>query len=383
MHFKIYKKVDELPNNWDVLVAHDIFLQTAYLQALENASPKTISLYFIGVFQNHFLVGIAIIQRVELYAKDMFRNEPNSKLKAFLKDFISGILKGNILVVGNLMHTGQHGIYFEQKHIPQDEFLKTLFEAIEALNAFIRNHKNKTIRAVLFKDYFKEDSIHLEAQQFKNQHLYHTSVQPNMIFDVKSSWNTMIDYLEDLKPKYKTRYKRARKKLNTIVQRELLLGDIEQQSNELYRLYKNVCNNATFNTFVLPENHFLSLKLRLKDNFRVFGYYLKDELVGFYTLILNNKSLETYFLGYDEAHQYDNQLYLNMLYDMVDYGIENKFAQIVYARTAMEIKSSVGASPKAMTMYIKHTNVLVNFMLQPIFKLMDPVQDWEERHPLK
>ncbi len=382
-HFKIYKTVDELPNDWDALVTHDIFLQTTYLQALENASPKTLSLYFIGVFKKDFLVGIAIIQRVELYAKDIFRSEPNSKLKAFLRDSLSRILKGNIMVVGNLMHTGQHGIYCEQERISQHQFFKTLFEGIHTLNDFIKTQKNKKIRAVLFKDYFKEDSIHLEAQQFKNRQLYHASVQPNMILEVKSAWNSMTDYVGDLKPKYKTRFRRARKKLNTIEQRELLLEDIEQQSTKLYRLYQNVCNNAAFNTFVLPENHFLSLKLLLKDNFRVFGYYLKDELIGFYTLILNNKSLETYFLGYDQAHQYDNQLYLNMLYDMIDFGIENGFKQIVYARTAMEIKSSVGARPKAMSMYIKHTNVIVNFLLQPIFKLMSPAQDWEERHPFK
>ncbi len=382
-YFLIYKTVEELPNDWDTLATRDIFLQRSYLQALENASPKTISLYFIGVFNNDFLVGIAIIQRVELYARDMFRSEPNSKLKAILKDSISSILKGNILVVGNLTHTGQHGIFFEQEHISLPQFLKTLFEAIETLNDFIKKQKNKTIRAVLFKDYFLEDSIHLEARQFKNQQFYHASAQPNMLFEVKSTWNSMADYLADLKPKYKTRYRRARKKLNAIEQRELLLEDIERQSDELYRLYQNVCTNAAFNTFVLPKNHFLSLKFLLKDNFRIFGYYLKNELVGFYTVILNNKTLETYFLGYDEAHQYDNQLYLNMLYDMIDFGIKNQFKEIVYARTAMEIKSSVGASPKSMTMYIKHTNAIINFLLQPIFKLMNPLQDWVERHPFK
>ena len=84
---------------------------------------------------------------------------------------------------------------------------------------------------------------------------------------------------------------------------------------------------------------------------------------GSITLILNGKNLETYFLGYDKAHQYPNQLYLNMLYDMVKFGIENKFSSIVYARTAMEIKSSVGAKPKAMVVYLKHTNRFMNAIL--------------------
>lgn len=104
-------------------------------------------------------------------------------------------------------------------------------------------------------------------------------------------------------------------------------------------------------------------------------------MVGFYTLLLNNSTLETYFLGYDSEHQYKNQLYLNMLYDMAKYGIENKFSTIVYARTAMEIKSSVGAKPKPMVMYLKHTNGLINIMLKQVFRLMNPKQNWKERHP--
>lgn len=381
--YKIYKAVEELPQDWDALVAHDILLQSAYLLALEKASPKTVSLYFIGVFHNEILVGTAIIQRVELYAKDMFRSEPASKPKAFFKDVVSRILKGNILVVGNLTHTGQHGVYLKKESLSQREFFAILFEAINELRHFIKHNKNKSIRAILFKDYFKEDSIHLNEQEFQKKHFYRVNVQPNMLFEVRPNWNSMDDYLADLNAKYKTRYRRARKKLGIIEQIELSIEDVKAQSDDLYRLYINVCNNAPFNTFSLPVNHFFSFKLLLKDDFRVFGYYLKNELVGFYTLILNKNVLETYFLGYDEVHQYDNQLYLNMLYDMIDFGIDNGLKEIVYARTAMEIKSSVGAKPKTMSMYIKHTNVILNFMLQSFFRLMNPSQEWQERHPFK
>jgi hypothetical protein len=106
-------------------------------------------------------------------------------------------------------------------------------------------------------------------------------------------------------------------------------------------------------------------------------------LIGFYTLILNNDVLETYFLGYDEEHQYPNQMYLNMLYDMSEFAIVNNFSSIVYARTAMEIKSSVGAEPRKMNVYLKHTNPFMNASLKRIFKLMNPTQQWEERHPFK
>jgi len=208
-------------------------------------------------------------------------------------------------------------------------------------------------------------------------------VQPYIRLHLRPHWEKIGDDLNDLNTQYKTRFKRARKKLGTIQCKELSLLEIDENRKRLYALYKSVSNNASFNTFLLPENHFHSMRLELGQDFRVFGYFWKDELIGFYTLILNGNQLETYFLGYDQIHQYDNQLYLNMLYDMIEFGVDYQFKTIVYARTAMEIKSSVGARPKAMSMYIKHTNVVVNALLHPLFRLMNPPKDWEERHPFK
>src|SRR5690606_17602386 len=182
----------------------------------------------------------------------------------------------------------------------------------------IKQNQNKKIRAVALKDFFKHDAIHEAQAIFDSANLHQVYVQPNMILSVRPEWNTFQDYLQSLNKKYRDRYKRARKKRNAIKTVEMDLDAIEKHTPELHRFYMNVSNNAKFNTFILHENHFYSLKLQLKENFKVFGYYLKDELVGFFTLILNNQDLETYFLGYDKEHQYPNQLYLNMLYDMLE-----------------------------------------------------------------
>jgi len=384
IEFKSYKSVKDLPKeSWNVLVSGDIFLQTRYLEAASKALPKTISMCYVGVFKNNQLVGVAIIQRVQLYLSDMFRHDESTKLKDFLRNQLSKVLKGNILVVGNLTHTGQHGIYFNQNEITYTQFLEVLFEAVEKLQKEIKLEFNKTIRLILFKDYFEKGLIHSEKDIFKTHKFHKLLVQPNMMMNIKDTWLTEQDYVGNMTTKYRARYKRARKKSKEIVVRELNLTELINASKTLYSLYKNVSDNAAFNTFVLPENHFWSLKEGLRDDFKVFGYFLDNELIGFYSLILNNEDLETYFLGYDSEHQYSNQLYLNMLYDMAAYAINNRFETVVYARTAMEIKSSIGAKPETMFMYLKYTNKLVNAILKQIFRLMNPSQDWEERHPFK
>ncbi len=381
--FKIYSSFKSLPDSWDQLVVHDVFLQSKYLKALQNGSPNNIQIFYVGIFKNEQLVGVAIIQRVQLYLKDMFRKTEVSCLKEFIRDTVSKVLKGNILVVGNITHTGQHGLFFQKEHITQREFLNLVFDAVETIKKEIKEKLNKTIRVIMFKDYFLNDAIHLENEFFSSNTLHKVSVQPNMILNVNPHWLTKTDYLNALNKKYKQRFKSARNKLNGIVCEEMDLEAIKTSSKRLHALYLNVSNNAKFNTFILPENHFYCLKLQLEEKFKVFGYYLNNELVGFFTLILNNQHLETYFLGYDTAHQYKNQLYLNMLYSMLEFGIHNKFETVVYARTAMEIKSSVGAKAEPMDVYIKHTNYVMNALLKQIFGLMNPKQTWEERHPFK
>jgi hypothetical protein len=49
----------------------------------------------------------------------------------------------------------------------------------------------------------------------------------------------------------------------------------------------------------------------------------------------------------------------------------------------MEIKSSVGAKPKEMFMYMRHTNSFANMILRIVFNFLNPTPKWEERHPFK
>ncbi len=328
-------------------------------------------------------MGVAIIQRVEMYLDDVFRRTSSKRLKQISKDLISKIVRGNALVVGNLMHTGQHGL-FNLEDMSQRDFLDTVYKAIEELKTEIKDRFGKKIRIVAFKDYFEDDAIHNNVEYFRVHNLYKVQVQPNMIFSIPNEWKLQEDYITAFNKKYKRRYKTARKKSADLELKELDENFIRSHSKHIYQLYENVSDNARVNSFKLPQDHFLSLKENLKENFRVFGYFLDQELIGVYSLILNNDYLETYFLGYNKRLQHKYQLYLNMLFNMVFFGIENNFKMVVFARTAMEIKSSIGAKAYTMHVYLKHTNnVVANTVLKCIVKYMNPIRTWEERHPFR
>jgi hypothetical protein len=381
--YKIYSSVNNLPESWDTLPHDDMFLKTAFLKAQEHSCPKNITPQYVGVFKAEVLVGIAIIQRVEMYLEDIFRNTNDRYLTRKSKQLISKIVRGNALIIGNIMHTGQHGLYINIKEVGYKDYLNQVSLAIKTIQSQIKQNANKKVRLIAFKDYFEEDVIHNNNLFFNKERLYKVQVQPNMVFTIPQSWSTIEDYTMAFTKKYRDRYKSARKKGKLLIKRELSLNDLSVLQFDIFQLYKNVSDNARVNSFILSDTHFKTLKEELKDDFKVFGYYLDQELVGFFTLILNNKTLETYFLGYNHKFQNKHQIYLNMLFDMAQFGIENSCNQIVYARTAMEIKSSVGAKPKTMHIYMKHTNFIANLMLKLIVKYLNPVTKWVERNPFK
>jgi hypothetical protein len=72
-----------------------------------------------------------------------------------------------------------------------------------------------------------------------------------------------------------------------------------------------------------------------------------------------------------------------MLYDMLAFSIQSKAKKLILARTALEIKSSIGAKAIPMFGYIKHRNPILNYFMQPIFRYMQPEIQWQERHPFK
>jgi predicted N-acyltransferase len=255
------------------------------------------------------------------------------------------------------------------------EILQTLKQAAFEINQHSKNHLTS------FKDFMPSDLPNFDQAVFKKD-LKFTS-QPNMIFEINPLWNQEDDYVNALTKKYRDQYKRSRNKALGIEKKKLTLEDIEDQQDIIYDLYLHVAEHAPFNTFYLPKNHFYVLKEKLKDDFMLYGYFIDGKLIGFNTLIKNGKSLDTYFLGYDEKIQKEKMLYLNMLYDMIACGISLKFKNIIFGRTALEIKSSVGAIDIPMFGFMRHSQPFINQFLGRIFNYLEPETTWKRRNPFK
>lgn len=376
--FTLYSKVSKLPENWNTLAVNNIFLSKEYLEVLERSAPNNMSCFFIGFYIEDKLVGIALSQFLDLNLLESF-GDRDKCVKASVRNFIFKNFCSHVLLIGNNMLTGQNAFAFSEG-IDKKAIAEGLLNAMTKLKANLQS-SGKKVHITSLKDFENTDIVAFEKEL--NKDYFQFSTQPNMIFTIPENWKTEQDYIDALSKKYRDQYKRARKKADGIEKRKLNLEEINSYENEIYELYFHVAKNAPFNTFYLAKNHFSVFKEILKDKFLFYGYFIEGKLIGFSTLIKNGNSMDTYFLGYDDSIQKEKMLYLNMLYDMIAYSIKKGFHEIVFARTALEIKSSVGAKPIEVFGYIKHETKLIDRCTKTIFNYLEPKTEWQERNPFK
>lgn len=374
--FLIYSTTKTLPKEWDTVARANYLLQSNYLSILETSAPSNMMCYYVGVFENEQLIATLLTQYIDLNALQSF-GERDSFFKKTIRNFIFKNFASHALFVGNNMITGSNSYCFS-KIVTNEELSYILKQTAIEVTSFLKNEGIK-IHIVSFKDFYEPIALALKEHDFKT--IYEFNAQPNMVFQFDKNWTSKNDYIVALTKKYRDQYKRSHKKASELDFQELNLQQVISLEARLHELYMHVANHAPFNTFYLTENHFSALKRECTDHFKIFGYFLDEKLVGFFTVLMNDRVLETYFLGYDEAIQKEKMMYLNMLYTIIEIGIEKKVSKIIFGRTALEIKSSVGAQPVKMSGFIYHTNSFLNRFMAPIFKRMEPEVVWQQRHP--
>lgn len=377
-HFEVLNKVEDLPIQWEVLVQNtSSFLKKPYLQALEDALPKDYQFYYLLIYQESELIGFALAHSFFFKGIDSVKiDEQSTPIRQSIQRILLRQLNFNFLVLGNATLTGEYGFYFKPK-IPCDLHFDLLRQAANQLNKTL----SSKIDILVVKDLEENKK---DAGEILLQKRFHKMyIQPNMMMDIPNNWKDFGDYLGALRSKYRVRVKRAFKKLGVIKTKWLEEEDLVTHQAQMYLLYQQVAQNAEMNVQQFPEHYFLSLKQQLQSDFQVLGYFLDDQLIGFSTAIHDHTHLEAHFLGFDMRINQQHQLYLNMLFDLIRYAIEQGAENIAFSRSAIEIKSSVGAIPQALHSYVKHSNPLINSLLPLFLRFLSGEQEWVWRSPFK
>ncbi len=382
------KSIKEL---WaEVAPKNNLFLQSTYLQLLEEFPPEKMGFRYIVFFKNQQPIGLSYNQTFHLKIEDSLQQtaegeeaQSNCIISAISRAIKKWFIKRadfNLLICGNMLLTGEYGFYFKEG-TDKATAAALVQDSLESLQAALNAEQTK-ISIHLIKDYKIETADVLKTELQKDA--YHPFLmQPSMHMDIRPNWDSFDNYLADMSSKYRVRAKRARKKGKEIVKKELSLEEIEANEVRIHELYKMIAEGAGFNAFLLHKQYFTELKRSLGDRYKLTAYFIDNQLVAFYTAIFNYEEMDAHFLGVDSAYNRTHQVYLNILYDLVNRAIEGQSKHIDFARTALEIKSSVGAVSQDMLCFFKHRGTISSKILPYVFDSLNPKEEWQPRSPFK
>ena len=296
-----------MPTLWDTVAQNNVFLQTPYLAVLEKSAPVNMECFYIGIFEHSNLIGVSLAQYLDLNKLESF-GERDKSFKIAIRNFIFKNFASHTLFLGNNMITGQNGYVFT-KDIDFECISDILIQSADEITLYFKK-KGISIHLVSFKDFYEHCSVELKKFRFSN--IYEFNTQPNMIFYLDEKWKSEEDYIVALSKKYRDQFKRARKKNDGIIVKNLSFEEVIHHENTIYDLYHYVAKNAPFNTFFLAKNHFSTLKGQCGNRFQIFGYFLNDKKDGAwrrYSLMGDLIARENYKGGYrDGKQQYFTQM---------------------------------------------------------------------------
>ena len=377
-----FSSIDQIsPKIWKGLqCAKNIYFNPAFLKAVEKNHPEIVFSYIVLIDKNSNPIAFATIQIVNFHIDDI-KNDLElliRKLKNIGRKLhiLPNKKPLKILISGNTFVSGEHGIFIK-KNQNKKIIIKELAKAILH---FVNANKKIKIDAFLLKD-FRNKSLFI-SNELRDYNYHPFSVEQNMMLKLDENWHVFEDYLTSMKTKFRVKARKAFLRSTNIKIENVTPENIDIQLPKMTALYKKVVDNADFNLGNFNLNSFKDLKKNLGSKYILKTYWLDDNIVGFISGVINQKSLDAHFVGINYELNKEHAIYQRMLYDYIEIGIEKKLNRINFGRTASEIKSSVGAVPQDLTMYIRHKKSITNKILKLFLQRIQPTP-FQQKFPFK
>ena len=380
VHYSFYNSITEIPTiNWEEFETENkLFFSLDYLNTIEKTMNKEIIFRYIVFFNEQSTpIGFAVTQLISTNTKEFENQNLPCYVSQGIKNTLLKNMDINILVCGNIFSCGEHGFVFNKNQISANEAYKCLANALRDTKKIDSSEKPSFILVKEFwpKSFKNSDSI--KDEDFRELH-----IDVNMIVQIQPEWKTFEDYLFSMRTKYRTRAKKVLSNSEEITVKDFSVAAIENYEHKINELYFSVIDNAYFKLGKLNAHILKELKIALQDKFVFKAYFLKEEMIGFTTCFVLDKSVESFHIGFDYTYKKSHNIYQRMLYDYMQLAIQNKVQELHLGRTAETIKSCIGAQPIEMKLYVRHRNTISNTLLKPVADFITP-NTYETRNPFK
>lgn len=385
--FAFADRVDFLNGaTWDAITTGgSLFLRRNVLRVIETHGPDNVAPRYALIFRGQQPVAAVAAQLVTVTNKHLLKGESSkgnggNPLKRALKPaakLATARLNEPLLVAGNLMSWGFHGIAFAPGENPA-----ALWPGVaEALYRIRRAERlvGQT-NLVLVKDITERESGLEALRRFSYRPM---ETEPNMVLALNPVWRTYDDYLGALDARYRRNAKDQVKKLMGAGCTIEILSELTPHSTRLHELYLAVHKNASVRLVTLPEIYLPQMASALGDDFRCTVIRRGETILGFVTTLRDGDTAIAYYIGFDRAAAAEGlPIYLRLLHATINDAIAWGCKSLSLGRTALEPKAALGAKPEPMSVWMRHRVPAMNWLMRGVLGAVTH-DEAPERNPFK
>jgi hypothetical protein len=375
------------PEVWQGLTADaGFFMSYAYFAAMEQVLPLNLSPRYALIFDGQGMDAEPVaamymqLADISLAQARPEKTDAEDSMWSNPLDQLAQSARQRVLVCGNLLTFGQHGIAFGKAVDPALAWhgvAEVLYRVRQAEKLAGKTH------FVMIKD------LHAPfiepAKQLENLSYRYVETEPNMVLTLDEKWQSYDDYLASLQSKYRSSIRNAVLKPMEEAGCSLeSVTDLVAEQDRMFALYKMVQVNADFRPFELLPEYFAALQQIAGKHFRCSAVRRAGEMLGFLITVADGETAIAFHIGFDRAAATAGELplYLRLLHAAIADAIALGCKRISFGRTALEPKASLGAKPEPFGVLIRHRQPVLNKLMKRLLLGIEH-DDAPERNPFK
>lgn len=335
-------------NDWEALPGGSAYLDRRYLGAMAGHSKVQCRIGMIKASDGPWLGGI-LMQAVQTESRAPAEHMDVSfgvRIATAIMQPGGRPFRFRTLVAGQGLGSGEHTFRWVDG-IPAVQQVRW------TERAFDQCARHWGIRVWMAKD-FGPDLDAALAPHWSHRWARAT-FDPVMEVPLDPAWTSSDQWQEALRTK-------ARTKVRSILARSADLhvaritnpAELDRLGPDLITLYEQVYGRASIVMGGLDARDFGRLAEKLGSDFMLVTYRDGDALIGFHCGIhhADSATVEAYYVGFEAEVNKERALYQRMLFEFIEWGISLRARRVVMGRTALEIKSTLGAFPVPLSTFV-------------------------------
>ena len=347
-------------DQWDALPSPSAYTDPRYFRAMAGQAKVTCRIGLLKTPEGTCLGGIQMQSVLTESRSPEEHMNVSLGVKILMKILHPGgqPFRFRTLVAGQSLGTGEHAFRWSPNLSPaaRVHFTERAFEECA---------RHWGSRVWMAKDFGHDQDTALQPHWSRKWQ--RATFDPLMVAPLDPAWTSQDEWMEALRTKARTKVRSIlARNANIALERITDPEKLRAMGPELISMYRRVYGRASIVMGGLEKGDFARLAEEWGDDFLLVTHHFEGQLVGFHCGLhhaapsaqnpasdtAHGGTIEAYFVGFDPELNKEYALYQRMLIEFIGWGIQNGARRVIMGRTALEIKSTIGALPVSMATWV-------------------------------